>query len=57
MPAPEVKGTGVVFIFHHANLSDKKFDPGTFCFGHSYLGGVSPDEFEVAHRKRKSGVH
>lgn len=24
---------------------------------HSYLGGVSPDEFEAAHRKRKSGVH
>lgn len=24
---------------------------------HSHLGGVSPDEFEAAHRKRKSGVH
>lgn len=24
---------------------------------HSYLGGVSPNEFETVHRKRKSGVH
>lgn len=24
---------------------------------HSYLGGVSPNEFETAHRERKSGVH
>ena len=24
---------------------------------HSYLGGVSPDEFEAAHRQRRSGVH
>jgi len=24
---------------------------------HSYLGGVSPDEFEATHRSRKSGVH
>jgi len=24
---------------------------------HSYLGGVSPDEFEATHRGRRSGVH
>ena len=24
---------------------------------HSYLGGVSPDAFEAAHRQRPSGVH
>ncbi|WP_441603779.1 MULTISPECIES: hypothetical protein [unclassified Dyella] len=24
---------------------------------HSYLGGVSPNEFEAAHRRRRSGVH
>ena len=24
---------------------------------HSYLGGVSPIEFEAAHRSRRSGVH
>lgn len=24
---------------------------------HSHLGGVSPNEFEAAHRKRKSGVY
>ena len=24
---------------------------------HSYLGGISPDEFEAAHRSRRSGVH
>lgn len=24
---------------------------------HSYLGGVSPDEFEAAHRRQKSAVH
>ena len=24
---------------------------------HSYLGGVSPDEFEATHRQRRSGVH
>ncbi|ADP16869.1 transposase, IS3 family protein 1 [Achromobacter xylosoxidans A8] len=24
---------------------------------HSYLGGVSPNEFEAAHSKRKLGVH
>ena len=24
---------------------------------HSYLGGVSPNEFEATHRKSKSGVH
>lgn len=24
---------------------------------HSHLGGVSPDEFEAAHRRRRSGVH
>jgi putative transposase len=24
---------------------------------HSYLGGVSPNEFEAAHRQRRSGVH
>lgn len=24
---------------------------------HSYLGGVSPEQFELAHRPRKTGVH
>ena len=24
---------------------------------HSYLGGVSPDDYEAAHRQRRSGVH
>jgi putative transposase len=24
---------------------------------HSYLSGVSPDQFEAAHKQRQSGVH
>ena len=24
---------------------------------HSYLGGVSPDQFEAAHRPRRQGIH